>query len=162
MLYKDFIDGSGVYSAIFAIEGVKDKLPLINDVVTAKSLDAKFLYQNGNKEVNDNLIDLQNAVQIILARYYDKWVNYVSELLVRENPVGTTTTIKSSGNTKAQTSAMDSNNLIDTDGTTQDSTTTENTVTQQDRSQFLNMYQKYSIYDMIDTDIRRLLFINVY
>lgn len=162
MLYKDFIDGSGVYSAIFAIEGVKDKLPLINDVVTAKSLDAKFLYQNGNKEVNDNLVNLQNAVQIILARYYDKWVNYVNELLLKDNPQGTTTTIKTTGNTKAQTSAMDSNNLIDTDGTTQDSTTTENTVTQQDRSQFLNMYQKYSIYDMIDTDIRRLLFINVY
>ena len=162
MIYKDFIDGSGIYSAIFAIKGVKDKLPLINDVVTAKSLDAKFLYQNGTKEVNDNLIDLQNAVQVILARYYDKWVNYASELLTHDTPVGTTTTIKSSGNTKAQTSAMDSNSLIDTDGTTQDTTTTENTVTQQDRSQFLNMYQKYSIYDMIDTDIRRLLFINVY
>ena len=162
MIYKNFIDGSGIYSAIFAINGVKEKLPLINDVVTAKSLDAKFLYQNGNKEVNDNLIDLQNAVQIILARYYDKWVNYASELLLKDKPVGTTTTIKTSGNTKAQTSAMDSNNLIDTDGTTQDSTTTENTVSQQDRSQFLNMYQKYSIYDMIDTDIRRLLFINVY
>lgn len=162
MIYKDFIDGSGVYSAIFAIEGVKDKLPLINDVVTAKSLDAKFLYQNATKEVNDNLIDLENAVQIILARYYDKWVNYANELLARDKPVGTTTTIKTTGNTKAQTSAMDSNNLIDTDGTTQDATTTENTVTQQDRSQFLNMYQKYSIYDMIDTDIRRLLFINVY
>lgn len=162
MIYKDFIGNSGVYSAIFAIEGVKDKLPLINDVVTAKSLDAKFLYQNGTKEVNENLIDLQNAVQIILARYYDKWVNYANELLVKDKPVGTTTTIKSTGNTKAQTSAMDSNNLIDTDGTTQDTTTTENTVTQQDRSYFLNMYQKYSIYDMIDTDIRRLLFINVY
>lgn len=162
MLYKDFIDNSGVYSAIFAIEGVKEKLPLINDVVTAKSLDAKFLYQNGTKEVNDNLIDLENAVQIILARYYDKWVNYANELLIKDKPVGTTTTIKSTGNTKAQTSAMDSNNLIDTDGTTQDTSTTENTVTQQDRSQFLNMYQKYSIYDMIDTDIRRLLFINVY
>ena len=162
MIYKDFIDGSGVYSAIFAIEGVKDKLPLINNVVTAKSLDAKFLYQNGTKEVNDNLIDLENAVQIILARYYDKWVNYANELLARDKPVGTTTTIKTTGNTKAQTSAMDSNNLIDTDGTTQDATTTETTVTQQDRSQFLNMYQKYSIYDMIDTDIRRLLFINVY
>lgn len=162
MIYKDFIGNSGVYSAIFAIEGVKDKLPLVNDVVTAKSLDAKFLYQNGNKEVNDNLIDLENAVQIILARYYDKWVNYANELLARDKPVGTTTTIKTTGNTKAQTSAMDSNNLIDTDGTTQDATTTENTVTQQDRSQFLNMYQKYSIYDMIDTDIRRLLFINVY
>lgn len=162
MIYKDFIKGSGIYSAIFAINGVKEKLPLINDVVTAKSLDAKFLYQNGNKEVNDNLIDLQNAVQIILARYYDKWVNYVTELLVKDNPQGTTTTIKTTGNTKAQTSAMDSNSLIDTDGTTQDSTTTENTVTQQDRSQYLNMYQKYSIYDMIDTDIRRLLFINVY
>lgn len=162
MIYKDFIDGSGVYSAIFAIEGVKEKLPLINNVVTAKSLDAKFLYQNGTKEVNDNLIDLENAVQIILARYYDKWVNYANELLARDKPVGSTTTIKTTGNTKAQTSAMDSNNLIDTDGTTQDATTTENTVTQQDRSQFLNMYQKYSIYDMIDTDIRRLLFINVY
>ena len=162
MIYKDFIDGSGVYSAIFAIEGVKDKLPLVNNVVTAKSLDAKFLYQNGTKEVNDNLIDLENAVQIILARYYDKWVNYANELLARDKPVGTTTTIKTTGNTKAQTSAMDSNNLIDTDGTTQDATTTENTVTQQDRSQFLNMYQKCSIYDMIDTDIRRLLFINVY
>ena len=162
MIYKDFIDGSGVYSAIFAIEGVKEKLPLVNDVVTAKSLDAKFLYQNGTKEVNDNLIDLENAVQIILARYYDKWVNYANELLARDKPVGTTTTIKTTGNTKAQTSAMDSNNLIDTDGTTQDATTTENTITQQDRSQFLNMYQKYSIYDMIDTDIRRLLFINVY
>lgn len=162
MIYKDFIGNSGVYSAIFAIEGVKDKLPLINDVVTAKSLDAKFLYQNGTKEVNENLIDLENAVQIILARYYDKWVNYANELLLRDKPVGTTTTIKTTGNTKAQTSAMDSNNLIDTDGTTQDATTTENTVTQQDRSHFLNMYQKYSIYDMIDTDIRRLLFINVY
>lgn len=162
MIYKDFIGDSGVYSAIFAIEGVKEKLPLINDVVTAKSLDAKFLYQNGTKEVNDNLIDLENAVQIILARYYDKWVNYANELLIKDNPVGTTTTIKSTGNTKAQTSAMDSNNLIDTDGTTQDTTTTENTVSQLDRSQFLNMYQKYSIYDMIDTDIRRLLFINVY
>ena len=162
MIYKNFIEGSGIYSAIFAINGVKEKLPLINDVVTTKSLDAKFLYQNGSKEVNDNLIDLQNAVQIILARYYDKWVNYANELLLKDKPVGTTTTIKTSGNTKAQTSAMDSNNLIDTDGTTQDSTTTENTVSQQDRSQFLNMYQKYSIYDMIDTDIRRLLFINVY
>lgn len=162
MLYKDFIGNSGVYSAIFAIEGVKEKLPLINNVVTAKSLDAKFLYQNGTKEVNDNLIDLENAVQIILARYYDKWVNYANELLLKDSPVGTTTTIKTTGNTKAQTSAMDSNNLIDTDGTTQDSTTTETTVSQQDRSQFLNMYQKYSIYDMIDTDIRRLLFINVY
>ena len=162
MIYKDFIDGSGIYSAIFDINGVKDKLPLVNDIVTAKSLDAKFLYQNGTKEVNDNLIDLQNAVQIILARYFDKWVNYANELLVKDNPVGKTTTIKSTGNTKAQTSAMDSNSLIDTDGTTQDTTTTENTVTQQDRSQFLNMYQKYSIYDMIDTDIRRLLFINVY
>ena len=108
------------------------------------------------------MIDLENAVQIILARYYDKWVNYANELLLRDKPVGTTTTIKTTGNTKAQTSAMDSNNLIDTDGTTQDATTTENTVTQQDRSHFLNMYQKYSIYDMIDTDIRRLLFINVY
>lgn len=162
MLYKDFIKGSGVYSAIFAIEGVKDKLPIVNDVVTAKTLDAKFLYQNGAKEVNDNLIDLQNAVQIILARYFDKWINYANELISRDNSVGTTTTIKTRGNTKAQTSAMDSNTLIDTDGTTQDTTTIENTVTQQDRSQFLNMYQKYSIYDMIDTDIRRLLFINVY
>ena len=90
MIYKDFINGSGVYSAIFAIEGVKEKLPLVNDVVTAKTLDAKFLYQNGTKEVNDNLIDLQNAVQIILARYYDKWVNYANELLFKDNPVGTT------------------------------------------------------------------------
>lgn len=162
MFYKDFIGDSGVYSAIFAIEGVKEKLPLINDVVTAKSLDAKFLYQNGTKEVNDNLIDLENAVQIILARYYDKWVNYANELLAQDNPVGTTTTIKTTGNTKAQTSAMDSSNLIDTDGTTQDTTTTQNTITQQDRAQYLNTYQKYSIYDMIDTDIRRLLFINVY
>ena len=162
MLYKDFIDGSGVYSAIFAIEGVKDKLPLVNDVVTSKSLDAKFLYQNGNKEVNDNLIDLENAVQIILARYYDKWVNYANELLSQYNPVGTTTTIKSTGSSKAQTSAIDSNSLIDTDGTTRDISTTENKVSQQDRSQFLSIYQKYSIYDMIDTDIRRLLFINVY
>lgn len=162
MIYKDFIGDSGVYSAIFSIEGVKDKLPLINNVVTAKSLDAKFLYQNGTKEVNENLIDLENAIQIILARFYDKWVNYASELLVKDNPQGTTTTIKTTGNTKAQTSAMDSNTLIDTDGSTQDTTTTENTVTQQDRSHYLNMYQKYSIYDMIDTDIRRLLFINVY
>lgn len=162
MIYKDFIGNSGVYSAIFAIEGVKEKLPLINEVVTAKSLDAKFLYQNGTKEVNENLIDLENAVQIILARYYDKWVNYANELLSQYNHVGTTTTITSTGDTKSQTSAMDSNTLIDTDGTTRDISTTENKVSQQDRSQFLNMYQNYSIYDMIDTDIRRLLFINVY
>lgn len=162
MLYKDFAGNSGVYSAIFAIEGVKDKLPLINEVVTPKTLDSKFMYQNSQKEVNDGLTDLQTAVQIILARYYDKWVNYAHELLMQDNPVGTTTTITTNENQKAQTSAMDSSDLIDTDGTTADTKTTQNTVSQQDRTQFLNTYQKYSIYDMIDTDIRRLLFINVY
>lgn len=162
MLYKDFIGGSGIYSAIFANNDIKNKLPLINDIVTTDDLDAKFLYQNANKEVNENLGSLENAVKIILARYYSKWVNYANELLADVKNLGTTTTIKTTGSSKAQTSAMDSSNLIDTDGTTQDTTTTQNTITQQDRSQFLSTYQKYSIYDMIDTDIRRLLFINVY
>lgn len=162
MLYKDFISDSGIYSAIFANKDVQNKLPLINDVITTDDLDAKFLYQNANKEVNDGLNTLEQAVKIILAKYFTKWVNYANELLAQDNPVGTTTTIKTTGNTKAQTSAMDSSNLIDTDGTTQDTTTTQNTITQQDRAQYLNTYQKYSIYDMIDTDIRRLLFINVY
>lgn len=162
MIYKDFIGDSGIYSAIFANKDVQNKLPLINDVITTDDLDAKFLYQNANKEVNDGLNTLEQAVKIILAKYFTKWVNYANELLAQDNPVGTTTTIKTTGNTKAQTSAMDSSNLIDTDGTTQDTTTTQNTITQQDRAQYLNTYQKYSIYDMIDTDIRRLLFINVY
>ena len=131
MIYKDFIEDSGVYSAIFANEDIKNNLPLINDVITTEDLDAKFLYQNANKEVNDGLGSLENAVKIILARYYSKWVNYANELITDTKNLGTTTTIKTTGNTKAQTSAMDSNNLIDTDGTTQDATTTENTITQQ-------------------------------
>lgn len=162
MLYKDFVGSGGIYSAIFAVDGIQDKLPLINDVVTVESLDAKFMYQNSQKEVNEGLIDLSNTVKIILAKYFDKWTNYADVLLKENKPLGTTTTVNSTMNQKAQTSAMDSAELIDTDGSKSDSETTQTTISQRDRTQYLTTYQRYSIYDMIDTDIRRLLFKNVY
>lgn len=162
MIYKDFVESSGIYSAIFAVDGIQDKLPLINDVVTVESLDAKFMYQNSQKEVNEGLIDLDSTVKIILAKYFDKWANYADVLLKENKPLGTITTVNSTMNQKAQTSAMDSAELIDTDGSKSDSETTQTTISQKDRTQYLTTYQRYSIYDMIDTDIRRLLFKNVY
>ena len=72
MIYKDFIGDSGVYSAIFAIEGVKDKLPLkANKSGIFKSYSCRSLQAIIDKieeckskieSIQENIVDYQNEI----------------------------------------------------------------------------------------------------
>lgn len=158
MLYGD--EKKGIYSELFKLPNFN--LPLTNDIVTIDFLDKKFMYQNSQKEINLGLEDLDVAAKILVAKYYDKWLTYINAVNNKNLPVGETTTTTQTGIINNTTSAMDSDELINTDGQNNKNTIETTVINADNTSKMLNLYQKFSVYDMIDTDIRRLLFVNVY
>ena len=156
MLYNE--SNHDIYKQLFTIP--KFDLKLTNDLVTVDFLDKKFTYQNANKELQ--LDDLSLAAQIIVAKYYDKWSTYINAVLSKNVPLGEKTTTETVANSSNNVSAMDSPTTVPING--QDATSKETTTreTADNVGKMLTLYQKYSIYDMIDTDIRRVLFLNVY
>lgn len=147
-----------IYSQLYKIPNFN--LPLTNSLVTIDFLDKKFSYQNDGKELL--LTDLSLAAQIIVAKYYDKWNTYISTVLSKNLPVGETTTTESVANSSDNVAAMDSPTNIPVSGQDAHSKVTTTVATAKNVGDLLSVYQKYSIYDMIDTDIRRTLFLNVY
>ena len=147
-----------IYSQLYKIPNFN--LTLTNSLVTIDFLDKKFSYQNANKELL--LDDLSLAAQIIVAKYYDKWNTYISTVLSKNLPVGETTTTESVANSNDNVTAMDSPTNIPVSGQDAHSKVTTTVATAKNVGDLLSVYQKYSIYDMIDTDIRRTLFLNVY
>ena len=159
-------ENHGIYTALFDSlrdSGVSD---LTNQYVTAQKLDARFAFQNNQKEL---LFDnFQTACDVLLAKYYTKWVNLIQGVLKTNLPAGasTITTTKNSGGstTTNNVSAYDTNDLIPNDSTKIDNdqtvtvTTTDITVTQF----IMNLYKNSSIYDIINADIRHTLFSNIY
>lgn len=156
MLYNE--SNHDIYKQLFAIP--KFDLKLTNDLVTVDFLDKKFTFQNSNKELQ--LDDLSLAAQIIVAKYYDKWSTYINAVSSKNLQLGEKTTTETVANSSNNVSAMDSPTTVPING--QDATSKETTTkeTADNVGKMLTLYQKYSIYDMIDTDIRRVLFLNVY
>lgn len=158
MLYSEVAQNDGIYKQLFALPHFE--LPITNDVVTVDFLDKKFLFQNANKDLQ--LPNLQVAAQIVAAKYYDKWNTYIKAVLSKNLPNGETTTTETTGTTNNNVSAMDAPTSVPVNGQDLHTSTTTTVNSAQNTSFLLNLYQKYSIYDMIDTDIRRTLFLNVY
>ena len=159
-------ENHGIYTALFDSlrdSGVND---LTNQYVTAQKLDARFAFENNQKEL---LFDnFQLACDVLLAKYYTKWVNLIQGVLKTNLPSGasTITETKNSGGstTTNNVSAYDTSDLIPNDSSTIDNnqivTTTTTDIT---GTQFImNLYKDSSIYDIINADIRHTLFSNVY
>lgn len=159
-------ENHGIYTALFdnlRDSGVSD---LTNQYVTAQKLDARFAFENNQKEL---LFDnFQLACDVLLAKYYSKWVNLIQGVLKSNLPAGasTITETKNSGGstTTNNVSAYDTSDLIPNDSSTIDNDQTVTTTTTDiTGTQFiLNLYKNSSIYDIINADIRHTLFSNVY
>lgn len=157
MLYKD--SPSNIYEELFKLDGFD--LPIKQGPIKRADLDFKFLYENGEKELSPAIDSVQTAARIAFAKYYPKWKN-ISDLAMEDLAKGekTTTTINQSSDD--QTSAMDSPDLLTTGGQSVNGTTVTTTNTTQHVNVLLGLYQKYNLYDIIDVDLRRLLFDSVY
>lgn len=169
MIYSDLVknnNNDGIYTELFKNKNFN--LPIINEVVTPAFLDTAFFFRNSLKTVNVGIPDIKTACVIIIATYYDKWKTYLNAILNDnfKNGVGTITETTSNGNAsnKNQVSAFDSSELVDDSGTNQTSanTTTTKTTDIDKVNSMLNLYQKYSVYAMIETDIKHVLFSRVY
>lgn len=165
MIYLDFAKNKGIYQAIFDLPNVK--LNIVNDVIPIDYLDNSFMFHNGHKCVVDNLKDVTDAAKIIITENYTKWQNYINGVLQADSlSAGTITTQKTTGQNTAknQISAYDSNDLVNDGQTTQDNTiTSETKVTNlDDLNKLINLYQSKQVYDIINSDIRNVLFQNIY
>lgn len=143
-------------------------LNIVNDLVTADYLDKGFYFHNGDKTIQKDNLTLSDYSDIILASYYDKWKTYINVLLDNEFKNGESsrseTTTKGTVTNTNKVSAYDSNDLIDDSAVEQNNNITATTTltTQASTLNMLNVYQKYSVYAMIETDIRKTLFNIVY
>lgn len=169
MIYSEAVANNlnhGIYWEL--TQHKKFDLNIVNDLVTADYLDKGFYFHNGDKTIQKDNLTLSDYSDIVLASYYDKWKTYINVLLDNEFKNGEssrseTTTTGTVTNTN-KVSAYDSNDLIDDSAVQQNNNITATTTltTQDSTLKMLNVYQKYSVYAMIETDIRKTLFNIVY
>lgn len=164
MLYQDMVisEDRGIYSALF--DGLKDSgiTDLGNQYITTQKLDARFAFENNLKECYFKTF--QQAVDVLIGKYYNKWSNLISGVLKSNLPNGasTVTETKSTGKNTNNVSVYDSESLVTDSGNDSEANTTT-TVTDITGTQFImNLYKNNTVYDIINTDIRRTLFRNIY
>lgn len=163
MLYQDLIvqDGKGIYTALLDKLGSDD---IVNNTITAQRLDARFSFENNLKECLFDSLD--NAVDVLLAKYSSKWTKLLSAYN-NKLPDGATsytlTNSEQSANNTNNISAYDSSDMLPDSGSNSDSSVnsddTQYTLT--GKQLILNLYTKVNIYGIINTDIRKTLFRNV-
>lgn len=163
MLYQDLIvqEDKGIYTALLAKLGSDD---IVNNTITAQRLDARFSFENNLKECLFDSLD--NAVDVLLAKYSSKWTKLLSAYN-NKLPDGATsytlTNSEQSANNTNNISAYDSSDMLPDSGSNSDSSVkgddTQYTLT--GKQLILNLYTKVNIYDIINTDIRKTLFRNV-
>ena len=78
MIYDDLVkqqDGAGIYTLL--LDKLQNSgLKLSNAYVTAERLDARFTFENSEKE--SYFDDLTKAVDVLIATYYNKWLHLVN------------------------------------------------------------------------------------
>ena len=169
MIYSELVASNSNHCIYWELTQHKNfDLNIVNDLVTADYLDKGFYFHNGDKTIQKDNLSLSDYSDIILASYYDKWKTYINVLLDNEFKNGESsrseTTTKGTVTNTNKVSAYDSNDLIDDSAVEQNNNITATTTltTQDSTLNMLNVYQKYSVYAMIDTDIRKTLFNIVY
>lgn len=169
MIYSEAVANNSNHGIYWELTQHKNfDLNIVNDLVTADYLDKGFYFHNGDKTIQKDNLTLSDYSDIILASYYDKWKTYINVLLDNEFKNGESsrseTTTKGTVTNTNKVSAYDSNDLIDDSAVQQNNNITATTTltTQDSTLNMLNVYQKYSVYAMIETDIRKTLFNIVY
>ena len=169
MIYSEAVANNSNHGIYWELTQHKNfDLNIVNDLVTADYLDKGFYFHNGDKTIQKDNLSLSDYSDIILASYYDKWKTYINVLLDNEFKNGESsrseTTTKGTVTNTNKVSAYDSNDLIDDSAVEQNNNITATTTltTQASTLNMLNVYQKYSVHAMIETDIRKTLFNIVY
>ena len=167
MIYEDLVkqEDAGIYTLLL------DKLQnsgftIANAYVTAQRLDARFSFENNQKDCYFD--DLTKAVDVLIATYYSKWLHLVNAfengLLSDGASSKTVYTGSGSGENKNNISAYDSDDLVSdsslTTNTKQDYTNTVYDLTGQELIK--EVYSNNFVYDTINSDIRHTLFNQIY
>lgn len=165
--YKELADTSktGIYTLL--LDKLKDKnFKLTDSQVTAGRLDSRFAFENSLKECLFD--DLTNATDVLIAKYYGKWIKLISAFIDNDLKDGATQTTVYNGNSNndstSSISAYDSDELLKDSGLTastkQDYTSSVYSLSGQVLIQ--NLYTNNLVYDTINTDIRHTLFNQIY
>ncbi len=156
--YSDWCkDNTGIF---YQLNQAKP-LPFVTANKPVSSLDIDFLAENGNKQMV--FTDVDTLVNSIIAEYYDIWLDLTN--FYKQIPAGvtaeTTTTGNDSTNGKDQVALNNDTSLYDISGNSTVSTTNTNTQTK-DFLAYKNFVLSANFYDIIKSNIRNYIFINVY
>lgn len=167
MIYQDIVkqDDMGIYTAL--LDKIQDsKLKIADSYITAQRLDARFAFENNLKECNFE--DFNSAVDVLIAKFYTKWVHIFDIFENSDLASGASQTTvyngSSNGNSKSQVSAYDSTELVDDGGLTSDSKQnyTSSVYNLSGQQLIQSIYTNNFVYDTINTDIRHTLFNQIY
>lgn len=168
MIYQDLVaqqDGTGIYTLL--LDKLQNSgLKLSNAYVTAERLDARFTFENSEKECHFD--DLTKAVDVLIAKYYGKWTKLINGILndnLKDGATQTTVYNGTGNNNQTNTvSAYDSDDLLKDSGLTSNSTQDYTSKVYSLTGQVLiqNLYTNNIVYDTINTDIRHTLFNQIY
>ena len=168
MIYQDLVaqqDGAGIYTLL--LDKLQNSgLKLSNAYVTAGRLDARFTFENSEKECYFD--DLTKAVDVLIAKYYGKWTKLINGILndnLKDGATQTTVYNGTGNNNQTNTvSAYDSDDLLKDSGLTSNSTQDYTSKVYSLTGQVLiqNLYTNNIVYDTINTDIRHTLFNQIY
>ena len=167
MIYEDLVkqEDAGIYTLL--LDKLQNSgLTIANAYVTAQRLDARFAFENNQKDCYFD--DLTKAVDVLIATYYNKWLHlvntYENGLLSDGASSKTVYTGSGSGENKNNISAYDSDDLVSdsslTTNTKQDYTNTVYDLTGQELIK--DVYSNNFVYDTINSDIRHTLFNQIY
>ena len=168
MIYQDLVaqqDGAGIYTLL--LDKLQNSgLKLSNAYVTAQRLDARFSFENSEKDCLFD--DLTKAVDVLIAKYYGKWTKLINGILndnLKDGATQTTVYNGTGNNNQTNTvSAYDSDDLLKDSGLTSNSTQDYTSKVYSLTGQVLiqNLYTNNIVYDTINTDIRHTLFNQIY
>ena len=156
--YSDWCkDNTGIFYQLNKLQ----PLPFITEDKPVSLLDVQFLAENANKEMF--IIDTDILVKSLIAKYYDTWEKLTE--FYKIIPVGvvneTTTTNTSSYTGKDQVALNNDDNMYDISGN--NSNTTDNTnVQNKNYLAYKNFVLSSNFYDIIKSNIRNYIFINIY
>lgn len=167
MIYEDLVkqEDAGIYTLL--LDKLQNSgLAITNAYVTAQRLDARFSFENNQKDCYFD--DLTKAVDVLIATYYNKWLHLVNAfengLLSDGASSKTVYTGSGSGENKNNISAYDSDDLVSdsslTTNTKQDYTNTVYDLTGQELIK--DVYSNNFVFDTINSDIRHTLFNQIY
>ena len=158
MIYSEWTaTNTGIF---YQINRVK-VLPFTTDTITVNNLDQEFLLENGNKEMFSN--DTEILVNSILAAFYQKWEDLTT--FYKTIDPGTTSEIISTSNNdeqnKSKIALNDSADMFTTGGNSTNATGQTSTKTK-NYTRYKDFVLSSNFYDIIKTQIRNYIFINVY